>query len=413
MGRLATTLTFGLAILATGGRVGAVTSGAVCRAVCAPRIAEQCAGLTKRTLKACRKPLVRACRQTSPAVACPTSAELLHELADRVVAVPNPADGTARDLTLCATGSFTLRDLRSDGTDAPDVAGQWTVRIADGRLVLALDGPTPTQLPLERAANGDLVVDGLAAFVSGDHGACAPVVAGDDPDARLTDVARKVADRTLATVVVDGTRTTKRELTLCSGGTFSEVVEIDDAGTPGGSTASGTWTLHQNGLTLTLELDDGSGSPRSIPVGTSRGGTIVLDDADTDVRDARGLCEGTPAAPQPPQPLQGSLVDQFTAALRDTAFAFSEPTSFPNIPARVKVGLCGTGRQVLLVFDVRVGTWTVRQDPGAVPVLELADDTGAVLRTFQLTFDAAGTVLLDGQHAPVDEPSIVERACQS
>jgi hypothetical protein len=151
--------------------------------VCAPRIAEQCAGLAKRALRACRKPLVRACKQTTPAIACATSAELLRELKDRLVVVPNEADGTSRNITLCATGEFTLRELLADGTDASDVAGQWTVRIADGRLVIDLDGQgsTAVQLDLERAENGDLVVDGLPTFVSGDGGACVPSVVGTIP----------------------------------------------------------------------------------------------------------------------------------------------------------------------------------------------------------------------------------------
>jgi hypothetical protein len=299
MRRFTTALTFGVAILSTGGYAGAATPGAVCRVVCAPRIAEQCAGLAKRALRTCRKSLVQACKQTTPAIACPTSAELLRELKDRLVAVRNEAENTSRDITLCATGTFTLHDVLSDGTDVPDVAGAWTVRVADERLVLDLDGQgsTSAQLRLERAESGDLVVDGLPAFVSGDGGACAPVLAGDDPEQKLVEVARKVSDRTLATVVVDGTRTTKRELTLCSAGTFTETVQIDDVGSPAGFSASGTWTLELDGRDVTIQLDDGSGSPRSAAIGTGRGGQVALDDADTDVRDARGVCETTPLVP--------------------------------------------------------------------------------------------------------------------
>ncbi|HXJ35311.1 MAG TPA: hypothetical protein VMS22_14860 [Candidatus Eisenbacteria bacterium] len=410
MRRLTTALIFGAAILSTGGYARAATPGAVCRSVCAPRIAEQCAGLAKRALKRCRKPLIGACKQTTPAIACATSAELLRELADRLVVVPDEDEKTSRDITLCATGDFKLRELLPDGSQAPDVAGKWTVRILDGRLVLDLDGDgsTSAQLPVERAESGDLVVDGLPAFISGDGGACAPVVAGEDPAQRLIEIARKLADRTISTVVVDGSRTTKRELTLCSGGTFTETDEIDDAGVPDSFSASGTWTLRADGRDVTIELADASGSPRSVGVGTSRAGEIALDDVETVVRDGRGVCEPAPVAPSPP-----SLEEQFTAALRDTAFVFTEPSGLPNLPTRVKIGLCGTGRQVVLTTQVRNGSWAVQLDAAGAPVLELSDDAGTVFRTAALSFDAGGNVLLDGQHAPVDEPSLVERACQS
>ncbi len=410
MRRLTTALIFGAVVLSTSGHVRAATPGAVCRSACTPRVAEQCAGLAKRALKRCRKPLLRACKQTTPEVACVTSAELLRELADRLVVVPNEAEGTSREITLCGAGDFTLRELLEDGSDAPAVTGQWTVRIADGRLVLDLDGDgsTSAQLPLERAASGDLVVDALPAQVRGDGGACAPVVAGDDPAQQLIEIARELADRTLSTVVVDGSRTTKRELTLCSGGTFTEIDEIDDAGTPDSFSASGTWTLRADGRDITIELADDSGSPRSVGVGTSRGGEIVLDDEETVVRDARGVCEPAPVAPPPP-----SLEEQFTAALRDTAFVFTEPSGISNLLTRVKIGLCGSGRQVVLTTQVRNGSWAVHLDAAGAPVLELSDDAGTVFRTAELSFDAEGKVLLDGQHAPVDEPSLVERACQS
>jgi len=407
---LTAALTFGLAILWTGGNAGAATPGAVCRAVCAPRIAEQCPFLTKRALKACRKPILQACRQATPAVACGTSAELLRELNDRLVIVPDQTQGTSRDITLCATGQFELRELLADGTDAPPVEGAWTVRVAGGRLVLDLagEGSPSASLPLERTASGDLTVDGLPALVSGDRGVCAPAVAGDDPEQRLVEITRKIADRALSTVVVEAARTTKRELTLCSNGTFTELVEIDDGGSPAGFSAHGRWTLRAEGREVSVELDDGTGALRSAAIGAGRGGDIVLDDAPADVRDARATCEAPPLAPQGP-----SLEEQLTAALRDTAFFFTEPSAIPNVPTRVKIGLCGTGRQVVLTTTTQSGSWAVRVDATAGPLLELSDDAGSVFRAFRLSFDAAGKVVLDGQHAPVDEPSIVEQACQS
>jgi len=295
MRSLTVALTFGLAMLCTGGNAGAATPGAVCRAVCAPRIAEQCAFLTKGTLKACRKPILQACRQTTPAVACGTSAELLRELGDRLVIVPDQAAGTSRDITLCATGDFKLRELLADGTDAPEVVGQWSVRVEGGRLALDLAGQR--SLPVERAANGDLIVDGIAALVSGDRGVCVPEVVGDDPDQRLVEITRKVADRALSTVVVEAVRTTKRELTLCADGTYTELVEIDDGGSPAGFDAHGRWTLGVKGRDVSVELDDGTGTLRSAAIGTGRGGEIVLDDVQADVRDARAACEAAPFVP--------------------------------------------------------------------------------------------------------------------
>lgn len=288
-------LAFGLGILWTAGSGGAATPGAVCRVVCAPRIAEQCAFLTKRALKACRKPVLRACRETTPAVACGTSAELLRELGDRLVIVPDQTQGTSRDITLCATGDFRLRELLADGTDAPEVVGQWNVRVAGGRLVLDLAGQGP--LPLDRAANGGLIVDGIAALVSGDRGVCVPQVVGDDPDQKLVEIARKVSDRALSTVEVDAARTTKRDLTLCADGTYTELVEIDDGGSPVGFAAHGRWTLGVKGRAVSVALDDGTGTLRSAAIGTGRGGEIVLDDAPADVRDARAACEAAPLAP--------------------------------------------------------------------------------------------------------------------
>src|SRR5262249_6587093 len=132
--RRTTTLAIGFALITWTGVAAARTPGAVCRQECRPRILEQCAGRVGGELRRCRRSLVRACKATTPAVACPTTEDLTRELSDRRFSAD---DATARTVLLCTSGDFTLKEtthISGSISSTSTRTGTWNVQIAGNGL---------------------------------------------------------------------------------------------------------------------------------------------------------------------------------------------------------------------------------------------------------------------------------------
>jgi hypothetical protein len=160
----------GALLMLPGSMANATTSAHACRAACVPRITEQCGGRTGRALRQCRRPLLRACRATTPDLGCPSRADLAHALGDRILWF-----STDSFVLLCADGSFAETPPRVVGSrpspTPPDRTpivspGPWLVVVdGDGLAVdLGLGTGRDTQLSVTPTAagfvvNGTLVTD--------------------------------------------------------------------------------------------------------------------------------------------------------------------------------------------------------------------------------------------------------------
>lgn len=408
MRRLMTALAIGSIMLGIPWAAGAKTPGRLCRAECQPRIEEQCAGTAGRAKRRCRKPLLRACRTTTPGVACQTTDALTRELGDRRLQTGDPVLG---DVTLCASGTFSLRDAGARGLGRIR-SGAWTVRIAGGALTLALDDATAAVVSHDTA--GRLVVDGRPATTTDATARCTadddPVdVPVDDPgDAppppppptddtgRVIDAVRAVTDRILTIAAPDGNVDQQQDLILCGSGVAID--SVSPVGNPaGGNFVRGTWTVEASGASLVLALEtDGGGTPR-FAFEVRADGSILLDGAVVAQRDARQECD------------DATLTGRLTDALENRAFFFTVQQG--PFPIRHKLGLCDTRRFRLDTTSTRVGTWRVFVANGVANLLLDADGNGP-LQAFPLAFDTNGTATVQGT-TPIDDPSLVEAACQS
>src|SRR5437870_4246716 len=106
MRRLMTALVIGTTLLDAAAAL-ARTPAATCRSACAPRMAEQCDGLAGGARRRCRRPLLRACRQSTPLVACESTAALAAALAEHVLRPGDGAIAATPPVALCASGRFT------------------------------------------------------------------------------------------------------------------------------------------------------------------------------------------------------------------------------------------------------------------------------------------------------------------
>ncbi|HXJ36271.1 MAG TPA: hypothetical protein VMS22_19735 [Candidatus Eisenbacteria bacterium] len=404
MRRLTMALVIGSA-LATALPAGARTPGAVCRQECRPRVLEQCAGLTGAEKRRCRRPLIRACKATTPAIACPSTEDLTRELGDQRLAI---ADGDISSLTLCASGSFKLADRASADPGQglqiiTERSGTWEVAIVDRAPAIVFtgddsaqksDGPDP--LPIDHDATGALLVGGQTAQQIDAAAACAePADGPDQPDpddlaaARVAEIARAVSDRALQIEAPDGDPNRREELQLCSSGRM--VQTFVTAGQPSTvETFRGTWTIGSSG-TLVLTLD--SGSTVVFGVEVEAGGDIRIDDAPVQQRDVRAACADL------------DLAARFTTALEGHAFFFVQA---PNV--LTTLGLCDTGRYAMRTGTTQVGEWRVRAS-GGVATIAIQPDGQSLQGGFDVAFDADGNVTVEGAVA-TDDP-IVDLACQS
>jgi hypothetical protein len=395
MRQLVMFLMLGSAILGAPRFGAARTSGRTCRTDCAPRIEEQCGDLAGGARRRCQRPLLRACKATTPAIACETTADLTRELADRKVRLANAVQ---TELTLCESRQFLLTELPpnfdpNDPSVGNEAFGTWAVHVVGGALGLVLaDQEANAPRRLERNAAGTLLVDGVPAELDDAAATCA-VTTFDPSDAQraaLVALSRALADRTLV-LPEDGS--SQETLTLCSSGRLLHET-LDTVTAAVVSAIDGSWTIDVGGSNILL-LDQGNAT---VPFGLEvrADGAVLLDDAVVEQRDARAVCADL------------DLTDRLTAALAGKVFHFTQQLG--AIPVRTKLGLCDSGRYTLDTTSSEHGTWRVAVING-IAAIRLVDDQGVPqLPAFRAAFDATGGVTVQGT-APVDDPAELAAAC--
>ena len=149
-------------LLTQSASAGATTSGRTCRAACGPRITQQCGGLTGRALRQCRRPLLHACRATTPDVGCPSTGDLAHALSDRVLFFSPHSF-----VVLCADGSFAETPPQGGRPGAPPTTPPDTTPIVSpGPWVVVADGDgLAVDLSIGVRANRISVTPTLAGFL--------------------------------------------------------------------------------------------------------------------------------------------------------------------------------------------------------------------------------------------------------
>lgn len=397
---LTATLMLAPALLLQAAPAGARARGPVCRRECRPRIEEQCDGLHGGALRRCRRPLVRACKATTPAIGCPSTADLQHALEDTHLRLGGVNDA---DVTLCATGRFELVErVPADPTSFVRIvdrrSGVWDVRVADGGLVLDLEGETT---PLAFDATGALLVDGQTTLPTDAAAACTPDTITPPPPSpeaidqeRLVALTRTLTDRTIVIDAPDGSIAEQRTLRLCRSGRVTDTTSTDDGVVE--ATVEGAWTVALGGSEALLQLDEGLGQP-VFGIERLADGTLLVDGEAAAERDARAECAAE------------DLRDDLTAALSGTAWFFVQQVG--TVPVRVKLGLCDSGRYHLESTSAESGTWRVAI-AGGIPSLELVRDDGASRAPLAVALTADGAATVEGTD-PIDVPSLVDAACRS
>jgi len=391
MRRLTTLAAIGfMAMVAAPSQATARTSSAVCKVACAPRIAEQCAGLSGSELRRCPRPIIKACKKATPEIGCPTTADVTDELAGRVVQTAAP---TATDITLCASRRFLLVEQPANGAtdDVGGVrAGTWAVRIVGAGLGLVLaDELALAPLRLDHDQVGTLLVDGVPATLANAGASCGAAALNPDDAERvvLVNATRAVTDRTL----VFGATGDADFLTLCSSGLFIQRSESSNLA------VEGTWTIDVSSGEPLLRLARPGALTPIFGLGFRADGTILLDEVPVIQRNARDEC------------LVRDFQQRLTAALEDTAYFFV--INIGNIPVRTKIGLCGSGRYRFEQTNAENGNWRVAlSTTGFGFEIELVRDGTQTVRRFPVGFDANGGVRLNNT-SPIDEPGLVETAC--
>jgi hypothetical protein len=314
-----TTLALLIGTLLSAGAATATTPGPVCRTECAPRIEQDCGSLAGRKFKRCRKKLVRACKASTPELACAldgaglpggddgdtrpgggdASAALTEALGDKLVTIGTSRSFSSGSITetqeirLCRSGSvlLTVTTITStfgdfsntfDSTETFD--GTWRVRLVDAATVLelAVGEAEPRRLTVAGDSTGRLIVDGVVADVADATGPCGGTPADGTPGGGTpADVAQQVADALAghALVVTEtnagfGVRTTV--LVLCASTRYVEDVTISAA--PGFVDESiGTWAVVLVGGAPVLVLtDDQDGSAVRFAVTVDAQGNLLL-----------------------------------------------------------------------------------------------------------------------------------------
>jgi hypothetical protein len=391
---LTTTLTLALALTTT--LALAETPGPVCRNECGPRIQDQCGALAGRELRRCRRSLVRACKASSPEVACQTTDELTRNLNDRFL------DPSADEsLRLCEDGTF--RSAVTTATPEAVTRGDWRVELVDGALVvtLAAEDGTSRQLKVEPQGGDDFLVDGAPNVSSDATEACAPPVGERAPDPvldlrdpeRVLAVTRAITDRQLRVTSSDANGQPVVQLpTFCSSGTLSAVIIPV---TLIAESAEGTWSIDETGKTITMSDQDLL--PASYDVEVLPDGRVLIDGQPTSVSDDRARCADI------------DLEARFTALLTRSAYTFE--VSGGNIVSQfdATVAFCSEDRFVRKVgFNIPSrGSWRVEATDGNAELF-LRDGLGLTSR-HTLSQDDDGRVLIDGV-APIADPAVALRA---
>ena len=316
----------------------ATTPGPACRAACAPRIAQDCGAPGVRGFRKCKRRLVRACKQTTPEIACAASdvpaptggatapvgpgggadgrdpgtgggraARITAALANRLVRTGSDrffSGGTiteSDEMTLCGSGQMRLVVTTITSTSSADFSntfdstetfdGTWTVRLASGAAVLELatGEPQPRRFAVALDAAGAVVIDGRVASIDDAAGSCGgngaatpddgqpPGATTPGTDDLVAQVTRALADQVLSIEETNpgfGRRVTT--MVLCASGRYA--LEINASVIPGIEVSTrGDWTVRLDGSTVTLELE-GDQPTRAFTIGSDARGDLLLND---------------------------------------------------------------------------------------------------------------------------------------
>jgi hypothetical protein len=323
-----------LTALLAGGPVEAATPGPVCRAACAPRIAQDCGIPGVRGFGKCKKKLVRACKRTTPEAACTVrplgqpdddgdgggagggggsdgggtggggggsqdgelAGRIERAIANTLLSVGSTeffSSGTiteTNDMTLCASHQLTLVVTTVTSTSIGDISntfdstetfdGTWSIEVDGGAatLALAVGEPQPRRFAIEVDAAGTVFLDGREAAVGDASGACGggtePGTPGSDAVQQIT---QALADHVFVleeTNLGFGRRTTA--ILLCSSGRYA--IEIDASVFPGVEVStSGDWSVRLEQTTPLLELAGEGGEPtRTFILAEDADGNLTL-----------------------------------------------------------------------------------------------------------------------------------------
>jgi hypothetical protein len=174
--------------LLMGGPGWGATPGPVCRAACATRVAEGCRGHLYRQAGRCKRKVLRACRRSTPEIACVSAGATDGDLLDRVqTALANrrimatsrrgPTTST-NDMTLCGSHDVHLHATTSSpaGDNDQTLDGTWTMELlgeATPVLSLNVGESTPRRFAVALDANGTPFFFGLGATIEDPGDACA------------------------------------------------------------------------------------------------------------------------------------------------------------------------------------------------------------------------------------------------
>jgi hypothetical protein len=311
------------------GSAGAATPGPICQEECAPRIQRDCGSLHGKARRKCRRQLVRACKATTPELACSlTDAGTDGGPANGGPGFPGGSGGGAvqaitaalgnklvtldtnrffdsgsiaetQKLQLCSSGSVSLVDTTITSTTDPNFDntfddtktfdGTWQVRLVGGAPVLELDlgEPQPRQLAVTQDAQGALFLDGTRADVEDAGGACGgtpaqpsdpgtqdPTGGTPDPVAQVTQALAGHALVLTETNAGFGTRQTA--IVLCASGRYVKDVTVSAA--PGHVQETiGAWvvTVDGTGPVVTLTADR-TGADGQFTVAADAQGNLLL-----------------------------------------------------------------------------------------------------------------------------------------
>jgi hypothetical protein len=314
------------------GAAGATTAGPVCKQECAARMERDCGSLHGKARRKCRRQLVRACKATTPELACSLDADasgdpgsspaaggsgngavqaLTAALGNKLVTLDSNrffSSGSiteTRKLQLCGSGSASLVDTTITTTTGLDIddtfddtqtfAGTWRVQLVGGSAVLELDlgEPQPRQLAITRDGQGALFLDGARAEVddaAAECGGAAPSpggtggsdpTSGSDPTGGSSDPVAQVTQALAGHAMIltetnagFGTRTTT--IVLCASGRY--VKDVTVSALPGRVQETiGAWAVQLGSSAPVLALTaDGTGADGRFTVTADAQGNLLL-----------------------------------------------------------------------------------------------------------------------------------------
>jgi len=335
---------------ALAGSAGASTPGPVCRTECGPRLERDCGSLRGKARRQCRRRLIRACKQTTPELACALGADAgvggdsgsgrgatggsgfrdeavqaITELLGNKLVTTESSDffssssiTKTEEMRLCSSGSVVLvvttvtsttglGDISSTFDDTKTFDGTWRVRFVGDAPVLELElgEPEARQLAITQDDQGRLFLDGARAELEDASQVCGgtPAPAGGnggatpgsgstpDPAAQVTQALAEHALILRETNAGFGQRTTV--IVLCGSGRYVKDVTVSAA--PGQVQESvGSWQVQVEGDQPVLVLtDDRGGAPSRFVVGADAEGNVLLNSlaaTDGDPSAVPGIC---------------------------------------------------------------------------------------------------------------------------